>query len=51
VVSADSGSSNFPGKDIKTKECKADGIDDAALPLPVVTKNVILTREKIQSGI
>jgi len=51
VVCTDGGSRDFLGKDIKAKERKTYSVNDTALPLPVMAKNVILARKKIEAGI
>jgi hypothetical protein len=51
MVSTYGGSGNFLGKDVKTKERKTYSVNDTALPLPVMAKNVILAREKVEAGI
>ena len=50
VVSADRCACDPLGKDIQTEKGEADGINNAALALPVLAENVILPWNKIQAG-
>jgi hypothetical protein len=50
VIRADGSARNFLGKDIQSEQGETDGINDAAFPLPILTKDVVLAREELQPG-
>ena len=51
VICAYGSSSDFLGKDVRAEERKSDGIDDTALALPILAKDIVLTRHKIKLGL
>jgi hypothetical protein len=48
MIGLDRGAGDSFGKDVDTEESGADCIDNAALSLPVVAKDIILARRELK---
>jgi hypothetical protein len=51
MICTDCGSSNLLWENVKAKKRKPYGVNDAALALPIMAKNIILAWKKVEAGI
>jgi|GEM_PF-2225447 hypothetical protein len=51
VIRVYGSSGDFLREDVHPKKSKSDSIDDTALALPILTKDVVLTRKKVELGL